>query len=111
MLITGLDPEGEYYFSVANVANDFESLFCTEFTVFPVGIKTQVKKDWGLQLRQNTPNPFRDRTTIGIELDQNISYPNSSLVIADLSGRIVSTLPVDLRPGLNRVEFTESAAV
>jgi hypothetical protein len=105
MLITGLDPDGEYYFSVANVANDFESLFCTEFTVFPVGIKTQVKKDWGLQLRQNTPNPFRDRTTIGIELDQNISYPNSSLVITDLSGRIVSTLPVDLRPGLNRVEF------
>jgi hypothetical protein len=106
MIITGLDPDKEYYFSVASVANDFESLFSTEYTTFPVGIRSQVKKDWGLQLRQNTPNPFSERTTITIELNENKRYPSSSVVIADLSGRVLAAIPVDLRPGLNQVEFT-----
>ena len=105
MVLTGLDPDGEYYFSVANVANDIESLFSTEFTVFPVGTRSQVKKDWGLRLLQNIPNPFSGGTDIPVELNENTGYPGATVIISDLYGRIISTIPADLRPGMNHVAF------
>jgi hypothetical protein len=105
MFIPGLDPDGEYYFSVANVSNDFESLFCAEFSLFPVGIRSQVKHDWGIRLEHNTPNPFSDRTAIGITVNENEFYPNAAIVITDISGRVIARLPVSLKPGLNEVEY------
>jgi hypothetical protein len=105
MFIPGLDPDGEYYFSVANVSNDFESLFCAEYSLFPVGIRSQVKLDWGIRLEHNTPNPFSDRTTIGITVTENEFYPDASIVITDISGRVTARIPVNLRPGMNEVEY------
>jgi hypothetical protein len=105
MVITGLDPDKEYYFSVANVANDFESLFSDEYTVFPVGVRTQVDRDWGIELLQNNPNPFGDRTLIRIRVNNDRSYEVASIVVSDLAGRVESTIPVRLEPGMNEVEF------
>jgi hypothetical protein len=111
MEVNGLDPGGEYYFSVANVADDFESLFCEEYTVFPVGIRSQIRKDWGVELRQNVPNPFTDVTVIPVEVSENRRYPNASVIISDLAGRVVATIPADLQPGMNRIGYRNSGAL
>jgi hypothetical protein len=111
MFIPGLDPDGEYYFSVANVSGDFESLFSAEFSLFPVGIRSQVKYDWGIQLQQNVPNPFGDCTMIGIRVNENKYYPNAYVVVSDLSGRVVAKIQVDLKPGLNEVKYLNSTSL
>ncbi len=111
LVITGLDPDRAYYFSVANVADGFESLFCEEYTVFPVGVKSQADRDWGIRLLQNVPNPFSDRTVIGIRVNEGLRYPGAVIVISDLSGRIVKSFTADLVPGLNQVEFQNDHAL
>jgi len=56
-----------------------------------------------LQLRQNLPNPFGTRTTIGFDLAQR---ERVALRIYDVSGRHVRTLASgDLAPGSHRVEW------
>jgi hypothetical protein len=106
--ITGLDPEKEYYFSVSSVENHIESQFSNEFTMFPVGVKARMKKNWGLNLKQNRPNPFTDHTVIEIEALDNRSYPDASIVVRDMAGRVIKTIPVSISSGSNSVEFSNT---
>ena len=108
MLINGLQPDKEYYISVCNVNNGVESIFCDEYTLMTVGIKNQLKKVWGLALRQNRPNPFHDSTILEVEGGQGISYPDASLVIRDISGREITSIPLSIIPGVNQAKFSNS---
>ncbi|MFH1160939.1 MAG: M28 family peptidase [bacterium] len=105
LLIDNLDPNKTYYFSVANVLNGVESLFCNEYSLFPVGIEGYLEKEWGVILYQNKPNPFLTSTEIVIEASPALPSSEATLIIADLTGRVVETIPVKLAVGLNTVEF------
>jgi hypothetical protein len=105
MEINGLDPDKEYYYSVSSVGDNAESLFSEEFTTFAVGLKGNLKKEWGLILKQNRPNPFSENTTIEIESMKNNVYPEAAIVISDLTGRTVSRIPVVISEGTNKIEY------
>jgi hypothetical protein len=105
LTITGIDPNTGYMFSVASVRNNIESLFSDEFSILAVGMNDQVREDWGIIVRQNHPNPFSDITVIGIEAAAGSSVSEGTLLIRDITGRIITTIPVTIRPGLNEVTF------
>lgn len=105
LLIEGLDPNKTYYFSVANVEDGVESLFCDEFSLYPVGIDGHLMKEWGVILHQNRPNPFLTKTEILVEVTRELTNPQAEIIIADLTGRMISRIPVVLQTGLNVVQF------
>ena len=57
-----------------------------------------------LQLRQNAPNPFAGRTTIGFDLARG---EHVTLRVFDVTGRVVRTLAngAEMQPGSHRVEW------
>jgi hypothetical protein len=104
--LPGLDPVKTYFISVANVKNGVESLFCDEYSAKNLGINTRPGFDWGIRLLPNSPNPFSDRTSLVFEAGINVKLDKASFVIRDITGRPVRTIPVNVNPGLNRVEFS-----
>jgi len=108
LLIEGLDETKTYYFSVANVENGVESLFCDEYSVYPVGIEGFIEQQHGIILRQNHPNPFDLHTEIVVELYIENDVGEGEIRITDLAGRVEKVIPVDLKPGLNHISFTHS---
>jgi hypothetical protein len=98
--LNGLDPEGEYYFSVMNVENSVESLPCDEFTIITVGTG-QLYRIEDIKMMQNQPNPFTDQTYIPIWSGSSKNQ-NAEIVIMDITGRTVKNIPLTLSPGKNR---------
>ncbi len=105
-VVPGLQPGKTWYFSVANMRNGVESLFSPEYSISDLGINEQVKKDWGLKLEQNHPNPFTKQTEIEIEASPNINYDNAKLTFRDSSGREIKVLDLKIHPGINKVTFS-----
>jgi hypothetical protein len=105
LLIPGINPSKTHYISVANVLNNVESLFSDEISLFPVNVEEQVMQDWGIELRQNQPNPFRGRTDILIETGSAFLPCQAEIIISGVSGKILSRIPVHLQPGSNYVEY------
>jgi hypothetical protein len=103
LIITGLDPGTTRFLSVANVKNNVESLFCGEYALLAVGIGSNSMKDWGVMLHQNRPNPFSEQTEIIIEASDNARILDAVLVITDLTGRTLRSIPVEISPGLNQL--------
>ncbi|HZX61586.1 MAG TPA: M28 family peptidase [Bacteroidales bacterium] len=106
--INGLAPNKTCFFSVANVKNGVESQFCNEFSVLAVGQNQQPEQDRGIRLLPNTPNPFSEGTRILVEAGANVQMEKATIVIRDIMGRQIQTIPVQIIPGLNTVEFTNS---
>jgi hypothetical protein len=109
--IDNLDPHKTYFFSVANVKNGVEGLFCDEFSVLAVGMDGYLQQDWGIRSIRNVPNPFYDRTTITIETERESKPGEAVLVISDLMGRPVKTVPFFLQPGTTKVDFFNSSGL
>lgn len=105
LVIGGLDPGKTYYFSVANVQNGVESLFCNEYSIYPVGIEGHLLKEWGIILYQNRPNPFVIKTEIVIEAAADIPCSKAEIVITEITGRILCKIPVKIEAGLNTVGY------
>jgi hypothetical protein len=106
LTIENLDPSKTYYFSVSNVSNGVASLFCDEYSLFPVNIEGYLEKEWGIILNQNAPNPFMTSTAIEILADQRVQPTDALLIVSDLTGRIMETIPLNLSPGLNKVDYS-----
>lgn len=101
MIIDGLDMQNTWYLSVANVKNNVESLFCNEYSMFPVGVEMQIKDDWGVVLNQNRPNPFCDQTEISIEASDNIRIADAFILVRDMTGRLIWKQQIEIIPGQN----------
>jgi len=101
LIIDGLDMQNTWYLSVANVKNNVESLFCNEYSMFPVGVEMQIKDDWGVVLNQNRPNPFCDQTEISIEASDNIRIADAFILVRDMTGRLIWKQQIEIIPGQN----------
>jgi hypothetical protein len=106
LFIENLDPNKTCYFSVANVLNGVESLFCDEFSLYPVGIEGHLLKEWGVILHQNRPNPFMTKTEILIEVTRDPLINGAEIIITEMTGRIISRITVELQSGMNGIEFS-----
>jgi hypothetical protein len=109
--IGGLDPHKTYYFSVANVKNGLEGLFCDEFSDYAVGVNNHLPEDCGIRSIRNIPNPFTDKTTFTIETDETFREREAKLVVSDLAGRIMAVITLHLSPGINQFEFVNRSGL
>jgi hypothetical protein len=106
--ISGLAPNKTCFFSVANMKDSVESLFCNEYSVLAVGLNHQPEQDQGIRLLPNSPNPFSEGTQFIIEAEANVQMERATIVISDIMGRQVQTIPVQINPGLNNIEYKNS---
>ncbi|MCD4696341.1 MAG: T9SS type A sorting domain-containing protein, partial [Bacteroidales bacterium] len=100
MTLGDFDGNGEvdivYGINPAHVVFDVLSSF------IPVSVhKQNIKKDEGLSISQNVPNPFQDFTTIGLELNHS---KTGVLIIFDQTGKIIISYPVEHL--MNKIEIT-----
>ena len=102
--IGGLDQHKTYFFSLANVNNGVESLFSNEFSILAVGMDPKRESGLGINPFPNSPNPFTDRTQFSIEASEGV-HLETTLVIRDMTGRQVESIPWQISPGMNRLEF------
>lgn len=95
-----------HYVSVASIdTNGIESLFSKEILIsVPNGIN-ELKKEEGISLMQNKPNPFDETTIISVYVDKGKHYKEAYISIADIHGRAVKQMPVELKPGMNEVIY------
>jgi len=108
LTINGLDAQKTWYFSVANVKNNVEGLFCDEYSMIPVGVETRIRQDWGVILEQNAPNPFSGRTEICIEAGENPGIRNASVVVNDMTGHEVYRQFIEIQSGKNFITITKA---
>ncbi len=108
VILTGLDHNKTYFFSVANVKNNVESLFCDEHSFLAVGLNQQLDQDRWIKFLPNTPNPFSGSTRFLVEAGSEVRMEKATIVISDITGRQIETIPVRINPGINTVDFTNS---
>jgi hypothetical protein len=98
-----------YYVSIASVdENGLESLFSKEIVIQNSQISVPELEDTAIspiELLQNRPNPFDEATIIGVFVNKSINYKKAEIVIYDINGKIVESLPVDLVPGVNEAFY------
>jgi hypothetical protein len=104
-MISGLSANKTYFFSVANVKDGVESLFCNEYSVLAVGLNLQQGQGRGIRLLPNTPNPFSETTRFIVEADAGVQMDKTSIVVSDVMGRQIQTIPVRIFPGSNVFEY------
>ena len=95
-----------HYVSVASIdTNGIESLFSKEILIsVPNGIY-ELKKEEGISLLQNKPNPFDESTIISVYVDKGKKYKAAYILITDIKGREVKRMPVELKQGMNEVIY------
>ena len=97
-----------YYISVASVDSvGIESLFSYEvkFHFGQLEILEPLIENTGYSLLQNYPNPFDESTYITVYVTDPSAYKEASIVIRDLSGKIIDTIPMTLDQEMNEVEY------
>jgi hypothetical protein len=108
MVITGLNPNKTYFFSVANVKNGVESLFSNEFSDLAVEVNFQPVEAKGIRFLPNRPNPFSGSTHLLVEAGPEVPSEKVTLVIQDTMGRQIQSIPVRIGPGMTNLEFTNT---
>ena len=108
-------PTGVLYVSVAAVGPEGEeSLFSNEKLVFISGTEEPTdkkEKASNFELFQNRPNPFDEATWISFWAHKVPQYQKAQVLITDLNGKLIQTLPVQLKQGLNEVLYTHGYGV
>lgn len=97
---------GTTVFSVAAVdTNGIESHFSYETNANIPQDREPSTVSKGLELLQNRPNPFDEQCTIGVMVHEAQRESKAFILIRDLQGREISRLPIDLKPGMNEVNY------
>jgi len=109
--IDGLASNKTYFFSVANVKDGVESLFCNEFSILAVGLNRHPEKDSGIRILPNNPNPFSESTRFIVEAGTDVQLDKTTIDVSDVMGRRIQTIPVRISPGLNTFEYKNSNGI
>ena len=97
--------EVNIFISAASIDdNGVESLFSDESLVRLTGTHDPSDKKL-IELLQNKPNPFDESTTISFWVNDPASVKNANIVITDLNGRKIQTIPVAVQEGMNEVLY------
>lgn len=98
-----------YYASIAAVdENGLESLFSREVSIQNSQISVpELEQDTvsPIELLQNRPNPFDEATIIGVIVNQPIEYKKAEIIVFDINGKLVNTLTIDLKLGVNETYY------
>ena len=108
--ITGLDMTTQWHFvTVAAVdENGVESLFSEELGNFPASSTEDLVLDNKLELLQNQPNPFDDRTSISVWVNGFLDYDEAHIEVIKPFGTILYTSPITLNDGMNDIWYEHS---
>lgn len=105
-------PTGALFLSTAAVnAEGVESLFSQEKIITVTVSEEPVEEAGRIRLWQNRPNPFDEATWILFWAPEMPSYRQAHIQISDLQGKIIETIPVVLKQGLNEVLYTHGYGV
>ena len=92
-IVSGLDPNTTYYWSVQAQDNSFAGgAFSEEHTFTPSELPTQIDREpqaYTYHLKQNYPNPFNPTTTIQYSVPRAVDV---DLAVYDMLGRRVAVL-------------------
>ena len=95
-----------YFFSVASVDDQgIESLFSNELgsnlltSVIDLEIRSQV------ELLQNRPNPFDDRTSISVWVEETFPYKTAQIEVIKPFGTVLYTSDIRLDKGMNEIWY------
>lgn len=95
-----------HYVSVASVdTNGVESLFSKEIMISLAAGILEFKKEAGISLLENKPNPFDESTIISVYVDKGKKYREAHILITDIKGKEIKRMPVELKPGMNEVLY------
>ncbi len=106
--LTGYDQSFfRHYFAAAAVdENGIESLFCNELSstllltsVDVVGNEAQV------ELLQNRPNPFDDKTSIAVWVEGEVNYKNAQIEVIKPFGSVIYRSEISLDQGMNEIWY------
>ena len=67
---------------------------------------TEEPSEKTIELLQNKPNPFDESTLISFWIGNPSEIEQASIVIRDLNGKEIKTMPVTVVEGMNEVLFT-----
>ena len=108
-IVTGLEEGAVYVASVCTVdALGIESLFVGEkFNFFNTvnAVTPALPRPQPVELLQNYPNPFDEATMIGVVVSETFPYREAHILITDLNGKQLTTLPITLNLGMNEVVY------
>jgi hypothetical protein len=100
-----VNKDSSYAISVASVdGKGVESLFSKELM-----INTEVKDATaaypGVELMQNRPNPFDEKTIISVLVTKQLAPKKAFISIADVAGKEIKRLDIQLKEGVNEVLY------
>lgn len=97
------------FVSIAGIDdNGIESCFTDEIrpTLSGASEPEQVSPSVPVQLFQNKPNPFDEATYIHYEVTGDLKGKQGRIVIRDMNGKIITTMPADLKAGYHELLYT-----
>ena len=101
-----------HYVSVASIdTNGVESLFSKEILISVSNGIEELKKEKGVSLLQNKPNPFDESTIISVYVDEGKKYTEAHILITDIKGKEIKRMPVELKSGMNEVIYEHGYGV
>jgi len=106
-ILTGFDQSASrHYFSVASVDEDgTESLFCNEIGSNLISSVDNPRGKSAIQLLQNRPNPFDDKTSIGVWVDKPLPYKTAHIEVIKPFGTILYKTEIKLNKGMNEIWY------
>lgn len=104
--ITDLDLDSDLYFiSVASVdENGIESQFSNELFNLTSSVEN-INSESKIELLQNRPNPFDDRTSIAVLVKEPITYKTASIEVIKPFGTIIYKTDIELIDGMNEIWY------
>jgi hypothetical protein len=97
-----------YIVSVAAVDEvGIESLFSREimFGDDELSLSEEEKVQQPFELLQNRPNPFDEATIIGVKLNALTPIKNAKIIIRNVEGKTIQTLPISLTAEVNEIVY------